>query len=359
MDDGREAFKREYYRYSLVRKLILVLLIIAVALISLYTATLTVFEASLSDVFGIIYDHLTGVTYEEYTHHWYVDYEVWNLCLPNIVFAIIAGAALALGGATMQSVINNPLADPYLSGVSSAACLGVAMSMVMGFSLVGGNLSRTGVFVNAFIFALIPIAIIIVMSSYRKVSPATIVLLGVALSSLFNALDTLILVKAADESLAAVYDWQIGSIDNLTWDMIPLVLSITLVCSVIIVMLSHYINTLSMGDSGAQSLGINVNRLRIVCLLVVSVLTAVVISFAGIIGFVGLVCPHIVRLLIGSDTRYLVPISMTLGSAVLVGAYAVSLTISHVGAIPVGVVMSFAGAPILLILIVRNRKAIW
>ncbi|MBR2254205.1 MAG: iron ABC transporter permease [Candidatus Methanomethylophilaceae archaeon] len=359
MTDEREEFKEAYRSHSLRKVSFIAVCAFLTFIVVCYASTLTVFDAGILDVMGVVWDHLTGVTYEPYTEHWYQDCEVWNLRMPNILFAVIAGMALAVGGAVMQSVMDNPLADPYLSGVSSAACLGVAVALIMGFSVMSGTTSQIGMMGNAFLFSLIPIAMIVVLSSYNRISPATIVLIGVALSSLFNALDTLLLAQANDDTLATVYDWQIGSIANLTWDSLPFALTVTVACSVILGLLSRRLNLMSLGDRSAQSLGLNVMRLRIGSLLVISVMTATVICYAGVIGFLGLVCPHMIRLVLGADNRFVIPASAALGALVLVGAYSASLSISIVGSIPVGVVMSAIGAPILLLLIVRNRKVIW
>ena len=287
------------------------------------------------------------------------DYVVWNLRLPRTVFAVIAGAGLAVGGAVMQSVMKNPLADPYTTGISSGACFGMALAIVLGITVTGSGLSDMGGIINSFIFAIIPMAIIILVAQRAGSSPATLILVGVAITYIFNAFTTLLMMITDSETLATVYRWQIGSLSDLTWDSIPVMAVINITGIFVLMMLSRKLNVLSLGDDNAKSLGLDVDMMRIVCLLAISLMIASVVCYCGIIGFVGLIIPHIVRRVIESDNLFVIPASAAFGAVFLLGADAIARFLSPLDAIPVGVVMAFIGSPLFLYIIIRSKKEVW
>ncbi len=358
-----ETDMREGYRKFILKKLLFVSFFTAVTFVALgVSITIGGRDIHFSDVYRLLFDHMMGVKYTMGTSVWMDDYIVWNTRLPRALFAIIAGAGLAIGGAAMQSVMNNPLADPYTTGISSGAYFGVAVAVVLGFSAMGTG-GQFGLVGNALIFALIPMVLILALSPAdsggRRASPVTLILAGVAISYMFNAMSTLLLVMTDAEKLSAVYQWQIGSLWRITWDSIPIVFSVTVVGVVLLMYLSKKLNILTLGSDSASSLGINVKRLRLACLVIMSLIVAAVISFAGIIGFVGLISPHIVRMFIDADNRFVIPASAAFGASFLLVCDILARVISNIGAMPVGVVMSFIGAPIFLILIIRQRRGLW
>lgn len=353
-----QEFVDEYESHSR-RKLLFILLFVAAAVVALgVSLNIGARDLSFFQVFQIIFDHLGGKVYDAGTAEWMNDFVVWELRLPRAVFALIAGAALAVAGAAMQSVMNNPLADPYTTGISSGACFGVAVALVLGFSVTGMN-SGGGMVINAFLFALFPMAMIVLLAPKTKSSPTTLILAGIAISYMFNAFSTLLLVSTSAETLAQAYVWQVGSIQNLTWDQVPVAFIVSAIGIVIISYLSKTLNVLSLGDASAKSLGLNVDNLRIVCLLVMSFMIAAIVSYAGIIGFVGLVSPHIVRMVIGADNRHLIPAAAVFSAVFFLSADIIGRIVSPVGAIPVGVILSFIGAPIFLYLIIRRDSNVW
>lgn len=354
--DSNELKQR--YRSFTRRKLAFILLCILIAVVSI-GVSIIIGERNIGffEAYGIIWDHIKGIIPERGTVEYADHYIVWNLRLPRAIFAAVAGAGLAIGGVVMQSVMKNPLADPYTTGVSSGACFGVAVAIVMGFTL-SGQMDQFGFVFNALIFALIPTALIIVLSPLSNSSPATLILAGVAISYLFNALTTFLLVTTDAETLAEVYSWQVGSLTDIRWSSVHIMAVVNIIGIFLIYFLSSKLNIMALGDAQAKSLGLNVETMRIICLLIMSLMIASVVAFAGIIGFIGLIAPHIVRMAIGSDNKFVVPASAAFGAAFLMVADIISRTITSIP-VPVGVIISFIGAPIFLYLIIRQRRTMW
>ena len=175
------------------------------------------------EVYELLYNHIIGTVYPPGSSEYVSDFIVWNVRLPRTLFALVAGAGLAVGGAVMQNVMNNPLADPYTTGISSGACFGVAVAVILGISVsITSQLANLGVVFNAFIFALIPMAMIIIIAPRNNKSPATLILSGIAISYIFNALTTVLMMSTDAETLAVVYKWQVGSLSDITMQSLPL-----------------------------------------------------------------------------------------------------------------------------------------
>ncbi len=350
----------EYRRYT-KRKVLFVSVCLLLAFILLgLSVYVGARDIAFLDVYSIIWNHITGVQYEPGSYEAISDYIVCNVRLPRAVFALIAGAGLAVGGAVMQNVMNNPLADPYTTGISSGACFGVAIAVILGLTVsISSQFENMGVILNAFIFALIPMMFIILMAPKRNSSPATLILAGVAVSYIFNALTTLLMMTTNAETLAVVYRWQVGSISEITWSSIPLMATINIVGMVAAMFLANKLNVLALGDESAKSLGLNVSNMRLVCMLVISMMIASVVCYAGIISFIGLVSAHIVRYVVHSDNRFVIPASAAFGALMMIGADVIARFLSPMDAIPLGVVLSFIGAPIFLIMVIRQKRSMW
>lgn len=307
------------------------------------------------ETFVIIWDGICGNEYPLRSPEWWADYYIFNNVMPGVVMAIIAGAGLALAGTVMQSLMENPLADAYTTGISSGACLGAVSAMIVGFSF--NTLSTSmGVMTNAFIGAMIPAILIVFMIRYIGNSPATMILIGSALSFFFNSMVTLIMVTSSAEDLQDAFLWQVGSVAGASWTDIPIMLIAVIVSSILVQLASSKLNVLSLGENTAKSLGLDVSQFRMLCIILVSVLVASIICFTGIIGFIGLVAPHAVRYIIGSDNRFVIPASILVGSLILVVADVISRLLYVWGDVPVGIVMSFVGAPVFLFLIIRRKS---
>ena len=359
--EGSEKFVQDYVRYNIRRVLFIGAFIILVLLLFFVSLAAGTRDLSLSEVYGLFVDHILGVRYDQGIDYelWFDDNIIWNYRVPRAIFAIVAGAGLSVAGAAMQSVMKNPLADPYTTGISSGALLGVAMAMVLGFTAGSGGIDVYGTILNALIFSMIPVVMIYALSPVMNKSPATLILAGTAVSYLFSSITSILLVSTDAATLHVVYRWQVGNMSDLSWDSVVLPFIVCLAGSIILMFLSNELNLMSLDDKDSKALGLDSEKLRLVCLMVLSFMAASIISFVGIIGFVGLIVPHMVRLVIGSDYRFVIPASVFFGAAFLLFCDIVSRSIDVSATIPVGVVTSLIGAPIFLCLIIRSRREVW
>lgn len=353
-----EELKTKYTTYLLRKIIFIVVCILAAVILFFVSLCVGTLNLSVGDVYAYFLDHLRGVQYSEGTTEWFNDHIVWEYRVPRALFAVIAGIALSVSGCVMQSVMKNPLADPYTTGVSSGALFGVAIALTLGFTITGGY-GGIGVVIDAVLMALVPMILIIVMAPYFKESPATLILSGVAVSYLFNSLTSILLVTTDSATLSVVYTWQVGSLADIGWETIPFTVITTAIGLGILLPLAGKLNLMSLTDREAKSMGLNVESLRLICLALLSIMSALVISYVGIIGFVGLVIPHIVRLILGSDNKFLIPASAAFGAVFLLGCDIISRAIDVDAIVPTGVVTSFIGAPLFLFLIVYNKKNLW
>jgi len=345
------------YRNTILFKVILLLgLIILLLFLSLLTLYIHQNWVDFQGMIDILIGHMQGRTYPAGDPRLYADILICDDRLPRVVCIIVAGASLAVGGCVMQSVVKNPLADPFTTGISSGAVLGVAFAMIMGFTISNGG--QMGVIINAFVFGLIPTALMIVIARISNGSVVTIILVGTALSYIFASFTTVLMIGADETQMDQVFKWQVGSLAGMTWTSAYTMAAFFLICGTILILMSNKLNIMSAGDSEARSLGMNVERFRAFCMVILSLMTCAVISFTGIIGFLGLLCPHIVRLLVGSDNRAVIPVSAALGATILMFADLVSRNIAA-DIMPVGVVMSFIGGPLFLILLLRSKKGVF
>lgn len=351
IDKGKEVMIQDY-RKGLVKKILLLAFCIVGIVIVVGLLSLSVYDGlSLTEAYRMIWNHIMGVEYPVRSPEWWADWYIWNVAMVHAVVAILSGAALACCGSLMQSLMNNPLADPYSTGISSGACLGAMASIVVGITI--GSLSGSaGTVLNAFVGAMVPAAIIILISERIHMTPATLILLGTALSMFFGAFISFMMVTTDADTLQSAYLWQVGNFNNVSWDSVPIMLVITVVGSIIVMFMSNKLNVMSLGDSSAQSLGIDVRRFRTLALTLMAIMTAAIVAFVGILGFVGLVCPHIVRLIVGSDNKFVIPISMAVGALIVLFADYIAMTNSGLA---VGVVISAIGAPLFFILILMAK----
>ncbi|MBQ8643948.1 MAG: iron ABC transporter permease, partial [Candidatus Methanomethylophilaceae archaeon] len=269
----------EYSRYTLRRIVFISLFVALVAALFLVSLAAGTRELSVGEVYGFLIDHLTGVVYDKETQYelWFDENIIWNYRVPRAIFAIIAGAGLSVAGAAMQSVMKNPLADPYTTGISSGALLGVALAIVLGFAAGSGGIDGYGTILNAMIFSMIPVMMIYIMSPYLNKSPSTLILAGTAVSYLFSSLTSSLLVTTEAETLHVVYKWQVGNMADLSWDAIPVPLIICVAGTLVLLALSNKLNLMSLDDKDAKALGLDGEKLRLVCLLVLSFMASSII----------------------------------------------------------------------------------
>ncbi|MGN0098484.1 MAG: FecCD family ABC transporter permease, partial [Candidatus Methanomethylophilaceae archaeon] len=246
----------------------------------------------------------------------------------------------------------------YMMGISSGASLGVCLAAISGITLIGTVGSMMGQVVMAFVFSLIPMTVILIFSLKRRTTPTKIILIGVAVSYVFSACSTILMLTADEQTLADVYEWNVGSFASITWESLPIPFIVTVIGMVLSMSMNRRINVMMSGDKTAHSLGINTNRTTLVLMLIVSLMTAAVVSFCGTIGFIGLVGPHIARIFVGSESRYLIPASAAFGAVFLLMANSVASVAGQMG-LPVGVVSAIIGCPLFLFILLRMRKSAW
>lgn len=298
-------------------------------------------------VWGVIGDRLLGTAQTGPS-----DQIVWNIRLPRVVLATIAGAALALSGAVMQVLVRNPLADPFLLGVSSGASVGATAVILFGAL---GSFGLWATSAGAGLGALAAVAAVFVFANSRTgLAPTQLILTGVVMSALFSSITSFLIFQGDPNATQGVLFWLLGSFGRATWEqtVIPLV---ALGLGVLVLgPRRHLLNALAMGDEAAWSLGVDVRRLRWLLYVVASLLTAATVAVAGVIGFVGLVVPHVCRLLVGVDHRRMLPLSALVGATFMVLADLLARTIVSPQEMPIGVISSAIGAPTLLVLMRRR-----
>ncbi|MFA5003224.1 MAG: iron ABC transporter permease [Methanolinea sp.] len=288
---------------------------------------------------------------------------VMNVRLPRVLSAVIAGAGLAAAGVVMQSVLRNPLSSPYTLGVSHAAAFGAAFAItVLGAGSLSHLISDSVVVRNPYIVTICAFAgamcattALLVVAKYRSSQPEVMILVGVALAALFTAGTTFLQYFSSADQIAAIVFWTFGDVGRATWSDLILIIAIVLPSLGYFLFRRWDYNAIDAGDETAHSLGVNVERIRSFAMLLSSLITAVVVSFLGIIGFIGLVSPHMMRRVIGSDQRYLLPASCIAGAILLLGADMVARLIIAPAVLPVGVLTAFLGAPLFIYLLIGRN----
>lgn len=282
---------------------------------------------------------------------------LWQLRLPMAVMAVLIGMALSLAGAEMQTILNNPLAEPFTLGISAAAAFGGATSIVLKWHLIAQP--QFNLALVAWLAAAVATVIIVIAAVIRGAKAETMVLLGIGLVFFFQAMLALIQYQSSAEALQQIVFWSMGSLTRANWAANGVLAAVLIIALPILWALGWRLTALRLGDARATAMGINTSRLRIVVLIVVSLVAATTVAFAGIIGFIGLVGPHIARMLVGEDQRYFLPASMAAGAAVMCAAHAVSLMIKPGLAIPIGIVTSLLGVPFFIAIVMTRRRALW
>lgn len=345
----------EEYNASITRKLsFMALLLAALIAVFCYACTIGSGPVEATRVPSIIWDHIAGTTYEYNTPGWWSDYLVFQVRLPRIIMAIVAGESLAICGAAVQSLMNNPLADPYTMGISSGAVFGSVLAIVCGFSF-GNAIGTYGIAINAFVFGMVPVAVVLMLSRVMTMTPVTLILVGVAISQFFGSISSLVMVGTDEDTLQSAYLWQVGSLSMAGWDQLPMMTVLLIVGSIILYIVSWKFNVITLGDDSAKTLGVDADRFRLLALVLVALMTMSVVAYTGILGFVGIIAPHIVRYVIGSDNKYVMPASILAGAVLLLTADCVSRLIVT-ESIPVGAVMAFIGAPVFIYLVVKRNS---
>lgn len=281
---------------------------------------------------------------------------LWDIRLPVALAALVVGASLSVAGVEMQTVLGNPLASPFTLGLSAAASFGAALGLILGVSVLPASAVAFAIPANAFLVSMAAAFFIHRLSQKRGITTEMIVLLGTTLVFTFTALLEALQYIAPDQALSAVVFWTMGSLSRANWLKLGIMSTVLLAVSLVFARHAWALTALRLGESRATSLGVPVGRLRLRGILLGSLLASVCVSFVGTIGFVGLVGPHIARILVGEDQRFLLPTSALCGACMLSAASVLSKSLVSGQTLPIGIVTSLVGVPLFFILILRSRK---
>ena len=346
-------FPEEYVRYIKGKYLFLILCVLFILILFLFSISVGAVPVPLDTVVRVIFGQESALKWKSI---------IWNIRFPRALTAVIAGVGLAAAGAAMQSILRNPLGSPFTLGISQAAAFGAAMSvMLIGTGIMHSTGADAVTITNpyittatAFLFCLLATAFLLAIAKLRHASTEVLVLTGVALGSLFTAGTMFLQYFADDVQLAAMVFWTFGDVGRASWDELGVITAIVFIGTVFFFFNSWNYNAIDTGDETAKGLGIHVERIRLLTMVVASLVTAVIISFVGVIGFVGLVCPHMVRRIIGDDHRFLLAGSCLAGGIVLLAADTVARTLMAPHVFPVAILTAFLGAPVFIYLLIRG-----
>ena len=350
LTDTVEVQRETYRRLVLRKRLILAGLVILLLCSVLLDLALGPASYSFSEVLGALFSPDSASPQ--------VRVVMWDIRLPVALMAVAVGAALSLAGAQMQTILNNPLASPFTLGISTAASFGAALGLAFGVALFP-LAAQFMVPLNAFIMAMLSALLIHFLSMRRGVTAETIVLLGIALVFTFNALLALVQFFATEQAVAAVVFWTMGSLTKATWPKLGVICLVILITLPIFAKRAWALTALRLGDDKAASFGINVRRLRFQTLIMVSLLASFPVAFVGTIGFIGLVGPHIARMLIGEDQRFFLPGAVICGALLLSVTSVISKALIPGAILPIGVITALVGVPFFFVLIFSNRRRAW
>ncbi|NJE02423.1 iron ABC transporter permease [Thermococcus sp. JdF3] len=338
----------DYERYTTKKLQIGLFLFFLTALVSLYSLSHGSYELTPREVLEALLGGGSGSA----------GLVVWKVRLPRITAGLLVGATLAMAGAVMQGFLRNPLATPFTMGVSHGAMFGASLAILLGagYAESSGRISLDNPYVVvlfAFMGAISATAVILLLAKLKGLSPEAIILAGVAMSSLFVALTTLAQYFADELQLAAMVYWSFGDLGRATWREDAIMAAIFIPVLGYFIVKRWDLNAAAMGDEVAKSVGVDVERVRLISTFLAALITAVSVAFVGVIGFVGLIAPHAVRLVAGGDYRFLIPLSALAGALLLVTADTIARLILSPMILPVGIVTSFLGAPTFIYLLVK------
>ncbi len=278
---------------------------------------------------------------------------LWQIRLPRVVLAALIGLMLSISGVILQGILRNPLADPYILGVSAGGAVGAALTLAIGSQFL--LLWMGSVPITAFVFSLLAVFVVYELSKAAgKTSSETLILAGVALSAFCAAILALIVIISG--SLQSIYFWLLGSLSSASWNNVMTVLLPALIGGMVAYFYSKELNALILGEEMATTLGVDVENTRLILIGTASLMTAAAVSVSGLIGFVGLIVPHWIRLLIGPNHRLLIPVAAFSGMLFMVLADTFARTVLSPMEIPIGIIMALVGAPFFLYLLKRHRE---
>lgn len=346
----QNAYERRHNHQIMIVVISFVLLIgLSIVAVAVGTADITLMQ-----VCKALLHHITGETAISVETR-KIEKIILLLRLPRVLLGMLAGIGLSISGTVMQSLTRNPLVSPFTIGLSSAAAFGACLSIVLGIGFMPHT--AMGVVLNAFLASLVCAFFVYGIASKIGMSPEALILTGVALSYFFGALTATLQFIADENQLSAAIQWTFGSLNGATWTEVSVLLVVIGISLPILLRHSWILNAMSSsGDEFIKGIGIDPMKMRTHLGLLTVLITASIISFTGVIGFVGLVSPHIARLIIGSEHRFLIPISGLLGGILVLISDTIGRTILSPVTIPVGIVVSYIGVPLFINLILARRR---
>lgn len=344
--EKKQSYEKKIYKNVLVLIGLSILLVVA-AIVSISIGASSVNAYKVLEV-------ITSLFNSDYVVSNIDKIVVLNIRLPRVFIAIFSGIALSNAGLLMQAVFQNQLVSPYTLGISNGAAFGAAISIVMGAQL--SFLGNFKIPVFAFIFSIITMIMVYGVALASKNSSKTLVLSGVAIGYLFSAMVSFIKYVSDSDELPEIVFWMMGGLSGIAWKSIFIIAVVSIISITIMTKYAWDLNVMAAGKESAISLGINFNKIKNISIVLSTLMTAVVVAFTGIIGFVGLIAPHISRMIIGSDYRYLIPTSSLIGALLLLVSDTVARNIIAPTELPVGIVTSFIGVPFFLYLIIKQKR---
>lgn len=335
------------------RTTILLLSIVVVFFILLTGTSIGSVSIPVSNILSIISFKLLGTELDLSIKKYFVSI-LWELRLPRVLLGFFVGASLAISGTTIQSVLKNPLASPYTLGVSSGVSLGVAIVVFFDISL--GRIGIYSLPAIGLVFGLSTIVFVLVISNRidRNLSNNTIILVGIVVSLFVNAILTL-LIALSGEEIAAIIRWQMGSLSLKGWNYVGLIIPFFLISLIIMMYYNKELDAFTFGEEQAKTLGVEVEKVKKILIFAATFVCVGAISVSGIIGFIGLIAPHIVRRITGPNHRYVVPMSALFGGCFLVIADLIARTVISPSELPVGAVTALIGAPFFVYIYFRRQ----
>ncbi|HBZ08464.1 MAG TPA: iron ABC transporter permease [Bacillus bacterium] len=305
------------------------------------------------DIVNLIMGQIVPVFKVEQTDPMFVNI-VMNIRLPRVVLAGLVGASLSIAGAAFQGLLRNPLADPYTLGVSSGASVGAVITLFYQISLPLAGIFTLPLFSIASAFITILIVLLFARSIDRSMKVETIILTGIIFSSFLGALISLMIALSGEE-LRQIIGWLLGSVSMRGWSYVQIILPFLIIGSLVLLVNARELNAIAFGEERAQYLGVNVASRKLAVLASSSIITGAAVAVSGTIGFVGLVIPHLARILWGPDHKHLMPLSMLIGAGFLILADLAARTIIEPAELPIGVITALIGAPVFAFILLRRR----
>ena len=350
-DTGSSSILKEYRSYIKKKSWFILVCVLVLLVGVVIAANLGDIDISFFDVIKYIFT-LDAAEQGEF---------VWNIRMVRILACVLTGVGLSVAGVVMQSILRNPLASPYTLGLSSAAAFGASFAIIF---LQAGTSFTSSVSIDnpyittisAFLFSLLATAIILVLTKVTRVSAETMVLAGIAISAMFTAGLTFMQYIASDMQLANIVGWTFGDMGRATWSWDIIVFAVLLPCALYFIYRRWDYNAIDAGEETAKGLGVDTERERIIGMVLSALISSVIVSFFGIIAFIGLLGPHIARMIIGGDHRYLIPAAMIIGAMIMLVSDVVGMNALSPMTLPVGIITSMLGGPLFIYLLIRRYR---